>query len=284
MGPRRRPPSSGGASRSSSPRPGEGDGGSGRNQAIFVAAIAAVATVAAALISTFKPGDSAPPPVGQQITSPVISPRAVTPGSEDRTHQPSIEMKSVVFGQSGNARFIQARGHIDMLGSAGELYVVAAPANGEPVRASNAGVNNPAPGQSNVQRWYVSGPILISSDGSWETRIDIDPAENRDLTVEAILISFCDYLPKGDPRCEAWARTTPGSLSLNTPILPPPTPSPNRPRNTDGPDEPVPAQAPVEPAQLIHSAAVDIKHSLEQNGPESTKAKSVTATVPTHPH
>jgi hypothetical protein len=83
--------------------------------------IAALATVAAALISTFKPGDSAPPSVGQQITSPMFPPRDVPHNPADHPDQPSIQMKSVVFRQAGDGRFILVKGYISALGTSGEL-------------------------------------------------------------------------------------------------------------------------------------------------------------------
>jgi hypothetical protein len=210
----------------------------------------------------------------------MFPPRDVPHNPADHPDQPSIQMKSVVFRQAGDGRFILVKGYISALGTSGELYVIAAPTNGEPARpAASAGGSNPAAAQPGVQRWYVSGPILINPDGSWEARIDIDPGESRDLSVEAVLMSLCEYLPKGAPRCQEQARAGPGD-PLVTP--PPQTSSPNlnQTPDTSGPNEHGDEQGAHAPAAGHPEAA--IKHSLERNGPQSAKAVSKPTTVPTH--
>jgi hypothetical protein len=197
MGPRRRPLSSGGASRSPERTPEGEDGGSGRRTAIWVAAITAVATVAAALVGVFAHGG-----IGEQ-SSPSAAPQSprITPHESQST---SVQVTDFSVGQTATSRFVNVKGYVLALLGDNEIHAIAAPANGEPVERSGAGgaaVAHDAPTVHEVQRWYVSPPITLNPDGTWETRIDIDPMESRELTVEAIVVPYC-YLHHSESKCK----------------------------------------------------------------------------------
>jgi hypothetical protein len=180
MGPRRRPLSSGGASRSPERTPEGEDGGSGRRTAIWVAAITAVATVAAALVGVFAHGGN-----GEQ-SSPSAAPQSprITPHESQST---SVQVTDFSVGQTATSRFVNVKGYVLALLGDNEIHAIAAPANGEPVERSGAGgaaVAHDAPTVHEVQRWYVSPPITLipmgrGRHGSTSTRWRVENSPSR---------------------------------------------------------------------------------------------------------
>jgi hypothetical protein len=247
MGPLRRPLSSGSAGRPTPPKEGKAEGSLTLRQAIIVAVITAAATILAAVINYVKPAD-------QPHTSPNI------PSSAIQAPGPRVHLRGTSFGQTSNSRFIVAKGYVDGLLSDRDLFVIATPANGEPAQStqsSSAGVNNQASTPPPVHRWYVSDPVAIQRDGSWEARIEIDPTETRVLTVQAVLASICD-VPKYELGC--------GGFAGNGNFLGPGTPTPS------------PSRAPTDPSFIL-----EITQWLKTDGPATRETKSDPTTIPV-PH
>lgn len=153
--------------------------GPGGRQGIWVAVIGAIATIGAAGILLLKPSDASK--------------------TADAVSSPTIQVISTSFHQTSDKRYVDVKGRVHSLTVATDqaLYAYAAPANGEPVGRRDAAMGPQAavPDQEAeedaAQHWYVSPPISLYPDGAWETRIDIDPTEGRELIVQTALLPVC---------------------------------------------------------------------------------------------
>lgn len=196
MARRRRPQASAGADKSpaAASRGSDEREGPGRRTALVVAAIAAAATVTAALIGLLKPDHQVPDAgAGTYLAGPV-----------DRSAFPHITSMSIA--ETPNSRYVMVKGTINkLLNNTQALYAVAAPVNGEPAwHVPEPSIDDqaaPMVPNSQIRRWYVSPPITFHADGSWEARIDIDPKETRQLKVQAFVITACDVPPLGATNC-----------------------------------------------------------------------------------
>jgi hypothetical protein len=264
MGPQRRTPSGGSNGQSSSSQ--GNDGGAGRNQAVLVAVIAAVATIAAAVIGLIKPGSADQATSTPQPSPFTVVPRGIAPNAIYPTTQPSIQMNLVRFDHNENDRFILVTGSINTL-----------PANGDPVRPAFK-VNSVGRSYT-VKNFYASDPASINPDGSWAARIELDATESRDLAVRAVLTDLCNFLPSDDPRCGIPVDMTPPPNSTEPTVgAAPPGPTEQPPSHNDHRQSATPSQQGAVPGETE-------RQSLERLGPQSPSVRAVsgTTTVATHP-
>jgi hypothetical protein len=214
--------------------------------AILVALIGAGGAVAAATIGLIKPSD----PIER-----LDPPKAHVAVPAARTAFPHIT--SVSISWTPDSRYVVVTGNISaLLDNTQALYAVAAPVNGEPVGptpgATAAGLVVPTGPYGGVRRWYVSPPVNLRANGSWEARIDIDPTETRQLAVRAFVITACDVPPLAGTSC-----------------MIPPMSSPTTPNSIPGPP-PIPRD---------RDALANAKNWLEVYGPPDAATKSDPATI-----
>lgn len=178
-------------------------------------------------------------------------------------------MISVSYIWIGESLFVVAKGILDRLGHPGELYVTAT----APTKTT--------PNETRTQRLHTSAPIAVHADGSWETRLEIDPSELRELTVRAVLMPPCDIKSLDNPLCGAPSQLDSGSHPEDPEDIPTHS-GPSTPGNPDNPRlgpsrVPVPVVPPgitgpggipqvAEPVVPRHAEKLDAEQWLERDG------------------
>jgi hypothetical protein len=189
-----------------------------RWQTIVVTLITAAATIVAALIGVTYHGDE-----------------NKSPATQNQGIQPALAaITSTLFAAApSGGRIIAIRGTVRPPEARdGNIYALARPVNGQP----------PLHGQN----WYVSNAAVIKPDGSWDTYINVDPSEKRDLAIQA---AFFDSIPcPAGVDCDA------------TDGVPSPSPSP------------VPGTIPVP----VPPNTSEIRSVLENSGPAGARRVSST--------